>query len=77
MVAAQGLRVTGLGIAIGVPASLLLARLLTSLLFGVQAHDPLTLAGGVLTLSAVAALALLKPARRATRVDPAITLRYE
>ncbi len=69
-VVAQGLRVTGVGLATGVAAALLLTRLIRSLLFGVAPTDPLILVAvtGVLALADLAACVL--PARRATRVDP-------
>jgi putative ABC transport system permease protein len=77
LIVGQGLVLTLLGLAIGLPASLALTRLLRSLLFGVTPTDPMTLAGGAVLLAAVAILASYVPARRATRVDPAIALRVE
>jgi ABC-type antimicrobial peptide transport system permease subunit len=63
------------GIAVGVVGYLYLARWLRSLLFGVSPHDPATLAAVALGLGAVAITASALPARRATRVDPALTLK--
>ena len=63
------------GLAVGVLGSLGLGRVLGSLLFGVAAGDPLTMAAVVLMLTAVAALATYVPARQATQVDPARSLR--
>ena len=73
----QGLRLAGLGAAIGVAGALTLSRLLASLLFGVSATDPLTLFAAVAVLLAVAAVACFIPARRAMKVDPMVALRYE
>jgi len=73
----EGLRLVGLGIAIGVAAALVLTRFLETLLFGVRARDTMTfvLASGILLGAGV--LGCLAPARRAMRVDPAIALRAE
>ena len=73
----QGIFLTGIGIGIGLVTAIWATRLMTGLLFGVGAADPITFVGIVLLLSLVAALACLIPARRATRVDPIIALRYE
>jgi putative ABC transport system permease protein len=77
MILGQGLRTTFIGVAIGLAGSLALTRMLESLLFGVTATDPLTFAGVVLLIVAVALLACYLPARRATKVDPMVALRYE
>jgi len=65
------------GIAVGVPVALAAARLVSTQLYGLSAADPLTLAAAVTLLIAVAALAGYLPARRASRVDPMVALRYE
>jgi putative ABC transport system permease protein len=73
----QGLTLAAAGIAIGLPASLLVGRVLRSSLFGVTTADPATLVLIPLGLLAVALLAAWLPARRATRVDPMVALRNE
>ena len=77
LVLGQGSRLAALGIAIGIGAALGLSRLMSSLLFGVSATDPLTYAGVASLLAVVALAACYMPARRAVRVDPMIALRYE
>jgi len=77
LVVGRGLRLTGIGIATGIAAALLLTRLLASLLFSVRPHDPLTIFAVAAVLIAVALLACYLPARRALRVDPTVTLRQE
>jgi putative ABC transport system permease protein len=77
MVLAQGLKITLGGIALGFVAALGLSRFISSLLYGVRASDPLTYASVALLLALVALVACFIPARRATKVDPVITLRAE
>jgi len=67
----------GLGIVIGIVASLAITRLVSSLLLGISATDPLTFSDVAVLLSLVALLATYIPARRAMRVDPVTALRYE
>ena len=73
----QGARMALLGICVGVAASLGLTRLMSRLLFGVTATDPLTFAGVGVALALVALAACYIPARRALRVDPLAALRHE
>ena len=77
MILGQGARLAGLGIAIGLLVALGVTHLMASFLFGVKPTDPLTFVGVSLLLLGVALLACYIPARRATRVDPMIALRYE
>ena len=77
LVMGRGIRLVGLGSVIGIVAALLLTRLLSSLLYGVGAADPKALAGAVLALLLVGALAAFVPARRASRTDPASVLRQQ
>ena len=77
LVLGQGAAMALIGVAIGVAAALALTRFMSSQLFGVTAHDPLTFLVVALLLTLVALLACYLPARRATRVDPIEALRYE
>jgi len=76
-VTGQGMLLASIGIAIGTLAALGLTRFIASFLFGVGATDPATFVTIPLALIAVALGACLVPARRATRVDPMVALRYE
>ena len=77
LILGQGLRLTVLGLGLGVLVALGLMRVLVSLLFDVRAYDPLTYTAVTLLLTAVALLACYIPARRAMRVDPMVALRYD
>ena len=77
LVLGEGARIAALGVVIGIAASLAITRLISTLLFGISATDPLTFVAVAALLSAVALLASYIPARRATRVDPLIALRDE
>jgi putative ABC transport system permease protein len=77
LVLRQGMKLVLLGIVIGVPASLGVAQLLSSMLVGFTTSDALTIGVVTALLTGVTLMACYLPARRATRVDPLETLRYE
>jgi putative ABC transport system permease protein len=76
-IVARGMKLVLFGVALGLLASILLTRLVRSLLYGVDAADPLTFMISALLLTLVALLACWVPARRAIKVDPLVALRYE
>jgi putative ABC transport system permease protein len=75
LVIRQGLRLAGIGMVIGVAAELVLARLMSSMLYGVSANDPISLLIALLVLGGAAFMACLLPALRAVRIDPITALR--
>jgi putative ABC transport system permease protein len=77
LVIGKGLKLALIGVAIGIAGALVLTRFLASVLYGVKPADPLTFIAVSLTLIAVALLACYIPARRASKVDPMVALRYE
>jgi putative ABC transport system permease protein len=77
MILRQGIVLVGFGVAAGIAGALALRSLLAGFLFEVKATDPATLVSAALVLILVALLACLIPARRATKVDPLVALRYE
>jgi predicted permease len=77
LVVGQGMRLAAAGLILGLIVAFAAMRVMSSLLFGVSAHDPITFVGVSLVLAVAAVLACYIPARRATKVDPIIALRYE
>ena len=75
MVLRQGMALVGFGLALGVLGGLAISRVMSGLVFGIAAHDPVTFIAGAAVLAAVGAVACLLPARRAAEVDPMIALR--
>ena len=77
MILGQTLKLTLLGLGLGLAGAFVVARFLISMLFGVGVYDPVTFVGVAALLIAVALMAAYVPARRAMRVDPIVALRYE
>jgi ABC-type antimicrobial peptide transport system permease subunit len=77
LVLSRAATLVGTGVVLGVMVSLWASRFVATLLYGLTPRDPATLVGAVLVLTAVAASAACLPAWRASRIDPAVTLRDE
>lgn len=77
LIVGEGMKVVGIGLALGFLVSLLLGRFISSQLYGVKTTDPLTLVIVMLLLTAVSFFACFIPARRASRTDPMVALRHE
>jgi putative ABC transport system permease protein len=77
MVLRMGLRLSAIGIVLGLIATSAVTRAIATQLFGISPHDPVTMAGVVLVVIGVGLAACYFPAKRATKVDPMVALRYE
>jgi ABC-type antimicrobial peptide transport system permease subunit len=77
LVLGEGMLLVALGVAVGIPVALASSRALQSFLFQIKSSDPMLLLAVTLLLCGVAAFAALVPARRATKIDPMVALRYE
>ena len=77
MIMRQSLMPVIVGVAIGIPTSLAAMRLLSSVLFGIEPGSPFAVTAAVLALSTAAVISAVVPAIRASRIEPAITIRYE
>ena len=77
LVVKQGMRLSLTGVLLGLAAAFAVSRVLSGMLFGVQSTDPITYFAAAAVLTATTLLACYLPARRATRVDPVVALRYE
>jgi ABC-type antimicrobial peptide transport system permease subunit len=77
LVMRQGLRVTIVGLSIGIVAAFAASRLLSPVLYGIDANDPVTMAAVAISLTVIALTACYLPARKAMNIDPSVALRYE
>jgi putative ABC transport system permease protein len=77
MVVWQGMTLAAIGVVVGVGAAFGLTRLIATFLFGVKERDPMVFLTVAVALTVVSLLAVSLPARRATRIDPVVALRYE
>ena len=77
LVMRQGLRVTIVGLSIGIVAAFAASRLLAPVLYGIDANDPITMVAVIMSLTVIALTACYLPARKAMNIDPSVALRYE